>query len=119
MRYEAPTRSVSNKSPSTNPPSAVNAQGNLGVVDSLLHPLALAIRQLLRRSERKDLDRILIDDEQNILQALDAGVTIHSVFHSGEELASESLRQKLSPSVHPRPTTRCSSTAALVWAKPI
>jgi TrmH family RNA methyltransferase len=61
--------------------------------------LALAIRQLLRRSERKDLDRILIDDEQNILQALDAGVTIHSVFHSGEELASESLRQKLSPSV--------------------
>jgi tRNA G18 (ribose-2'-O)-methylase SpoU len=64
-----------------------------------LHPLALTIRQLLRRSEKKDLGRILIDDEENILQALDARVSVHSVFHAGEEVISERLRQKLSPSV--------------------
>ncbi len=90
---------MSNQSPSPNPPSAVHAPGNPGVVDSLLHPLALTIRQLLTRSEKKDLNRILIDDEENILQALEARVTIQSVFYSGEERISERLRQKLSPSV--------------------
>ncbi len=72
---------------------------NLAVVDSLLHPLAVTIRQLLSRSERKGLDRILIDDEENIVQALDAGVAVHSVFHAGDDKVSPSLRQKLSAGV--------------------
>jgi tRNA G18 (ribose-2'-O)-methylase SpoU len=81
------------KPPPTDPPA------NPGVVDSLLHPLAVTIRQLLTRSEKKELDRILIDDEENILQALEAGVTLHSLFHAGEERVSEELRKKLPPRV--------------------
>jgi TrmH family RNA methyltransferase len=88
---------VSKQSPKPHQPSAVPAQGNLGVVDSLLHPLAVTIRQLLTRSEKKELGRILIDDEENILQALDARVAVDAVFHAGEERVSERLRQKLPP----------------------
>jgi TrmH family RNA methyltransferase len=69
-------------------------------VDSLLHPLAVRVRQLLTRSERDRLDRaILIDDEENIVQALRAGVTIRSVFYAGDEVVSDALRQQLSPGV--------------------
>jgi tRNA G18 (ribose-2'-O)-methylase SpoU len=66
-------------------------------VDSLLHPLAAKIRGLLERagSER---NQILIDDEDNILQALEARVAIDSVFFSVADV-SERLRRRLPSSV--------------------
>lgn len=72
-----------------------NSQPNPGIVDSLLHPLAVMIRQLLNRSEKKDIHRILIDDEENILQALKSGVNIYSVFYAGEEHISAKLKKAL------------------------
>jgi TrmH family RNA methyltransferase len=65
------------------------------LVDSLLHPLAGPIRKLLTRQGRQELNQILIDDEENILQALNAGVEIDSVYHAGEEAISETLRKNL------------------------
>ncbi|HNA88725.1 MAG TPA: TrmH family RNA methyltransferase [Anaerolineales bacterium] len=65
------------------------------LVDSLNHPLAGPIRKLLTRDGRRDLNQILIDDEENILQALEAGVEIDSVYFAGDETVSETLRQKL------------------------
>jgi tRNA G18 (ribose-2'-O)-methylase SpoU len=82
------------KEPSTSEPTPVSP-----IVDSLLHPLALPIRQLLTRPGRLELRQILIDDEENILQALEAGVTLRSVYYAGEELVSEALKQKLPPKV--------------------
>lgn len=90
---------MSNKSSSTHDSSPDHAQEDVGVVDSLLHPLAVMIRQVLTRAERKDLALILIDDEENIDQALEAGVTLQSIFYAGGEVISESLRQKLPPDV--------------------
>ena len=52
-------------------------------IDSLNHPLAGPIRQLLTRTGRQELNQILIDDEENILQALEAGVEIESVYYAG------------------------------------
>jgi TrmH family RNA methyltransferase len=40
---------------------------------------------------------ILIDDEENIIQALDAGVQIHSLYYSGGQVLSQQLIQILSP----------------------
>ena len=71
------------------------AQENPGVVDSLLHPVAILIRQVLTRSGRLELNLILIDDEENIMQALEAGVEIHSVCYSGGEMLSTELKRKL------------------------
>src|SRR5687768_10395191 len=68
-------------------------------VDSLLHPLAGVIRQLLTRSEKQQLDRILIDDEENILEALRAGVDVERVFYAGELAVSETLREALPTTV--------------------
>jgi len=67
------------------------------LIDSLLHPLAQPIRQLLTRTGRHELNQILIDDEENILQALDAGVEIESLYFAGEEVVTETLRKKLTP----------------------
>lgn len=90
---------MSNTSSTTPDSSPDHAQQDVGVVDSLLHPLAVMIRQVLTRAERKDLALILIDDEENIDQALEAGVTLQSIFYAGGEVISESLRQKLPPDV--------------------
>lgn len=68
---------------------------NPNLIDSLLHPLAQPIRQLLTRMGRQELNKILIDDEENILQALDAGVEIDSVYFSGDDLISDTLRKNL------------------------
>jgi 23S rRNA (adenosine1067-2'-O)-methyltransferase len=73
----------------------VIAQENPAVVDSLLHPLAILIRQVLTRLGRRERNLILIDDEENILQALEAGVALHSVYYSGDEVLSAKLRRKL------------------------
>lgn len=78
-----------------------NMQGGESVnpflIDSLNHPLAEPIRRLLHREGRRELNRILIDDEENILQALEAGIEIESVYYAGEERVSETLRKKLTP----------------------
>ena len=76
--------------PSTNP----------NFVDSLLHPQAILIRQLLTRTGRIELSRILIDDEENILQAVDSGVEIESVYYAGDEIVSDELKKKLSAKVN-------------------
>ena len=72
---------------------------NPNFVDSLLHPQAILIRQLLTRPGRIELSRILIDDEENILQALDSGVEIESVYYAGDEIVSDVLKKKLAPAV--------------------
>lgn len=65
------------------------------LIDSLLHPLAQPIRKLLTRSGRQELNKILIDDEENILQALDAGVEVDSVYFSGDDVVSDAVRKNL------------------------
>ena len=65
------------------------------LVDSLLHSLAGPIRKLLTRQGRQELNQILIDDEENILQALQAGVEIESVYYAGDQVISETLRKNL------------------------
>lgn len=67
------------------------------LIDSLNHPLADPIRNLLHRDGRREMNQILIDDEENILQALEAGVEVESVYHSGDEVISGTLREKLTP----------------------
>ena len=67
------------------------------LIDSLNHPLADPIRKLLHRDGRLEMDQILIDDEENILQALEAGVEIESVYYAGDEVISDKLREKLTP----------------------
>jgi 23S rRNA (adenosine1067-2'-O)-methyltransferase len=67
------------------------------LIDSLNHPLAGPIRKLLHRDGRRELNQILIDDEENILQALEAGVEVESVYYAGDEVISETLREKLTP----------------------
>jgi TrmH family RNA methyltransferase len=74
-----------------------NEPHNPFLIDSLNHPLAGPIRQLLTREGRRELNQILIDDEENILQALEAGVEIESVYYAGDELISDNLRNKLTP----------------------
>jgi 23S rRNA (adenosine1067-2'-O)-methyltransferase len=69
------------------------------LIDSLNHPLAGPIRKLLSRGGRQELGKILIDDEENILQALGAGVKVESVYYAGEERLSDALRDKLPPGV--------------------
>jgi TrmH family RNA methyltransferase len=71
------------------------AQEDFGVVDSLLHPLAILIRQVLTRPGRIEHGLILIDDEENILQALDVGVELHSLYYSGSAMLSPQLMRKL------------------------
>lgn len=65
------------------------------LVDSLNHPLAGPIRKLLTREGRRKLNQIIIDDEENILQAIEAGVEIDSLYFAGEETVSETLRKNL------------------------
>ncbi|HET6822153.1 MAG TPA: TrmH family RNA methyltransferase [Anaerolineales bacterium] len=78
-----------------NAASITVAQEEPGVVDSLLHPLAILIRQVLTRPGRIERNLILIDDEENIMQALEAGVEIHSIYYSGDEVLSPQLIRKL------------------------
>ena len=79
--------------------SSLSSSTNPNLVDSLLHPQALIIRQLLTRPGRIEANKILIDDEENILQAVEAGVDIESVYYAGDETVSEELKKKLAPRV--------------------
>jgi len=74
-----------------------NEPYNPFLIDSLNHPLAGPIRKLLHRDGRREFNQILIDDEENILQALDAGVEVESVYFAGDEVISDELRNKLTP----------------------
>jgi len=76
-----------------------NEPYNPFLIDSLNHPLANPIRKLLHRDGRREFNQILIDDEENILQALDAGVEVESVYYAGDEVISDELRNKLTPGV--------------------
>lgn len=67
------------------------------LIDSLNHPLAGPIRKLLAREGRRELNQIVIDDGENILQALAAGVEIESVYFAGDEVVSEAIRKNLTP----------------------
>ena len=77
--------------------STSNEPYNPFLIDSLNHPLASPIRKLLHRDGRREFGQILIDDEENILQALDAGVEVESVYFAGDEVISDTLRDKLTP----------------------
>lgn len=70
-------------------------ESNPNLIDSLLHPLAQPIRKLLSRSGRQELNKILIDDEENILEALKAGVKVESVYFAGEDRLSDTTIQIL------------------------
>lgn len=72
-----------------------NAPYNPYLIDSLNHPLAGPIRKLLTREGRRELNQILIDDEENIMQALEAGLEIDSLYYAGEEVVSDTLRKNL------------------------
>lgn len=72
---------------------------NPNIIDSLNHPLAQPIRKLLSRSGRQELNKILIDDEENILEALKAGVKVESVYFSGENRLSENFKQSIPKSI--------------------
>ncbi len=68
---------------------------NPNLVDSLNHPAAGLIRKLLTRPGRLELNQMLIDDEENILQALEAGIKFHSVYFAGDEVISNELKHAL------------------------
>ena len=76
-----------------NPRAVVQEQA--GIVNSLLHPVASLIRQVLTRVGRLELNLMLIDDQENIMQALDAGIEFHSLYYSGGERFSPELICKL------------------------
>jgi len=76
---------------------SANEPYNPFFIDSLNHPLAGPIRKLIHRDGRQEFNQILIDDEENILQALEAGVEIESVYYAGDEVISDTLREKLTP----------------------
>jgi TrmH family RNA methyltransferase len=61
--------------------------------------LAILIRQVITRAGRLEHKLILIDDEENVLQALAAGVEIHSLYYTGGEMLSNELLQNLPASV--------------------
>ena len=68
------------------------------LVDSLLHPLAEPLQQLLSKPGRLEYGMILIDDEENILAAQAAGVKLSAVFYSDDAELPETLSQALPPS---------------------
>lgn len=51
------------------------------LIDSLNHPKAVTIRQLLTREGRIRLNQIIIDDEENIIQAIHSGIEVLSVYY--------------------------------------
>ncbi|VAW37674.1 hypothetical protein MNBD_CHLOROFLEXI01-2636, partial [hydrothermal vent metagenome] len=70
------------------------------LVDSLLHPRAIELRQLLGNVQQDVRPRsILIDDEENIMQAMAAGVKIERIFFTSDMPIPPQLQQKLAPSV--------------------
>lgn len=73
------------------PPSA-----EVEIVDSLSHPLAVWLHDVLNGSP-KAARLIVVDDEENILQALRAGLKVVRIFHTADQPLSERLRRVLPP----------------------
>jgi 23S rRNA (adenosine1067-2'-O)-methyltransferase len=70
-------------------------------IDSLLHPQAALIRSLLQPQPLGTTrPSILIDDEENIAQALAAGIAIRSIFLSDDAALSDRLRRQLPTTAH-------------------
>lgn len=67
-------------------------------VDSLNHPWAIQIRRILSDTSNQ-LEKIIIDDEENIIQALYGQVAITQVFTIDLSLISEKLKQLLPSTV--------------------
>lgn len=66
------------------------------LVDSLNHPLAIYLRDLLNRESRLQAQEIIIDDIENIEQALKAGVRLKKWFVSGSNIQiPQTLYQQL------------------------
>jgi TrmH family RNA methyltransferase len=63
-------------------------------IDHLGHPLALDIQALLTREGRISSQQMIIDDEENMLQALRAGIVLRHVFAT--DPLSDALRLQLS-----------------------
>ncbi len=66
------------------------------IVDSLSHPLAVWLREVLD-GPQKAARLIVVDDEENIFQALRAGLKVVRVFHTADQPLSERLRCALPP----------------------
>lgn len=81
-----------------NSPPPTN-RNNVELVNALTHPLAINIRALLGRAERQSRNQILIDDEDNILQALDAKIVLHHVFTSDKGRLSPTFCKRLPTSI--------------------
>lgn len=62
------------------------------IVDHLEHPTAILIRSLLEKEGRRTLNQMIIDDEENIAQALTAGITLKMVLVTDEHQLSDSCR---------------------------
>jgi TrmH family RNA methyltransferase len=73
--------------------SPPHASGPHAVIDIVTHPLAVTIRSLLTRAGRSAAGEILIDDEDNIAQAISGGVRLVALFHSGDATLSPALRE--------------------------
>ena len=63
------------------------------IVDSLTHPLAVWIRDIL--VEKDVLPYLIIDDEDNILQALQADIKVERVFYTGDQRLSGHFKRAL------------------------
>ena len=68
------------------------------LIDSLLHPMALLVRQVLGREGRRATNLLLIDDEENIAQALQARLQLHSLFITTGKEFPAALRSVVPPS---------------------
>lgn len=77
--------------------------GELGyeVVDHLLHPVAAMVRNLLSPRDSTEPQSFIIDDEENILEALRAGLCLDMVLFSGEQALPEPIVSALAPQQTP------------------
>jgi len=82
---------------STAPGPATNGRGER--IDTVVHPLAVRIKELLTREGRFAAGLFIIDDDENIAQAIRGGVMLDSVYYAGEDRLSERTLRMLSPDV--------------------
>lgn len=62
-------------------------------IDTVVHPLAQRIKALLTREGRFSAGMFVIDDDENIAQALRAGIVLDSVYEAGDERLSDTTRR--------------------------
>lgn len=86
---------MTNHSTDTNQSSDFNPR----LVDSLNHPLAKELRNLLSGSDMQSTDQIIIEDEENILQAIAGKIELIRVYTTDKNQLSKNLLRQLLPSV--------------------